>query len=73
MRDRKAVARYAGLTGSRTRVREARNKARQEPAMPGSRRGMIQPPGAFCGSEQSALALWIQARTAIAVPARARR
>src|SRR5260221_2345178 len=65
MRDRKAVARYAGLTGSRD---ESGAKRREQGlARAGNarvRRGMIQLAWRFLRfQKQSALALWYQART----------
>ncbi len=66
MRDRKAVARYAGLTGSPD---ESGTKRREQGlARAGNarvRRGMIQLAWRFLRfQKQSALALWYQARTA---------
>jgi transposase len=70
MRDRKAVARYAGLTGSPD---ESGAKRREQGlARAGNarvRRGMIQLAWRFLRfQKQSALALWYQARTADSRP-----
>jgi transposase len=74
MRDRKAVARYAGLTGSPDEsgaMRRERGFARAGKAR--AWRGTIQLAWRFLlFQKQSALALWYQTRTAEAVRARAR-
>jgi len=67
MRDRKAVARYAGLTGSpdESGAKRQGNKGSPKQATPGSRRGMIQLAWRFLRfQKESALALWYRARTA---------
>jgi len=61
MRDRRAVARYAGLTGSRSMRRE-KGLARSGNAR--VRRGMIQLAWRFLDfQKESALAKWFKART----------
>jgi len=67
MRDRKAVARYAGLTGSpdESGGEAAGNKGSPKQANARVRRGMIQLAWRFLRfQKESALALWYRARTA---------
>ena len=48
MRDRRAVARYAGLQARRTRAaRSGANKGSPEPATPGSAAAWSNSPGVF--------------------------
>ena len=75
MRDRKAVARYAGLTGSPEESgARRREKGLARAGNARVRRGMIQLAWRFLMfQKESALAQWYRARTADAPAARARR
>ena len=75
MRDRRAVARYAGLTGSPDESgARRREKGLARAGNARVRRGMIQLAWRFLlFQKESALAQWYRARTADAASARARR